>query len=43
MLFGKLINPRYHLRIWKLKFEKEKVKEELKLGIIKFVEFQDKG
>ncbi|NJE08798.1 hypothetical protein E3E31_09740 [Thermococcus sp. M39] len=41
MLFGKLISPRYHLRIWKLKFEKEKIKEGLKLRSIKFIEFYE--
>ncbi len=41
MLFGKLISPRYHLRIWKLKFEKEKIKEGLRLRSIKFIEFHD--
>ncbi|GEM_PF-3458577 len=41
MMFGKLINPRYHLRIWKLKFEKEKIKEELKLRSIRFIEFYE--
>ncbi|WP_324735814.1 hypothetical protein VFC49_01080 [Thermococcus sp. SY098] len=41
MLFRKLISPRYHLRIWKLKFEKEKIKGGLRLRSIKFIEFHD--
>ena len=41
MMFGKLISPRYHLRIWKLKFGKEEIKEGLKLRSIKFIEFYE--